>query len=205
MRLYGHWSFTAQAALRQQAPEAQYVMLLVDVLDTLEPVVARLAADNNAQRGSIRFHAGAITDSGNLSAAQRMDAERNARTYAGVWRTARPSETSVRAISLIELLERYSLPACIDMIDVDIQGGEYGLLTERVVRAITPRVRHVHIGLHSSRRAQNAMLARAFEANGWIKGWHFLPSGARPTPFGTVPFADGVLSWKNQHATACNV
>mmetsp|Transcript_19699 Transcript_19699/g.45316 ORF Transcript_19699/g.45316 Transcript_19699/m.45316 type:complete len:346 (-) Transcript_19699:580-1617(-) len=198
---YGHWSFTALAALRQKAPRAQYQMVLVDVLDTLEPVVARLATANNARGGSIHFHAGAVTDSGNLSRAQQKNAQRNARTYAGVWKAAR-SNVSVTALTLDELLAQYSLPHCIDLLDVDIQGGEFGLLSERTVRAITPRVRRVHIGLHSTKREAIDALVRAFGGSGWNKGWHF-DKGVGATPFGSVRFADGVMSWQNPNATWC--
>ena len=89
------------------------------------------------------------------------------------------------------------------MVDIDIQGAEYGhgsagLLNSQAIALLTKRVKRVHIGLHGSKADDEALL-RGFATQGWRLVWYF-PRGGSPfnTSFGPVWFADGVASFSNE-------
>ena len=208
---YGHWSFAANAALRQLLPQAERRLLLVDVVDALGPTIEHLAQINGVPKDALAFHSGYISGSERLTPSQKRSAQYNQRIYKTVWATGRGHEnrSSVDAapITLRQLFRRYRLPCYIDMVDIDIQGGEYasqragarssgGLLTDETVALLSSTARRVHIGLHGEAAADSELIRR-FEAHGWSVTWYFPRGRNQSTPWGGVWFADGVLSLLN--------
>ena len=219
---YGHWAFAAYKALQQRAPDAPHHLLLVDVVGSLQPAIQHLAQINGVRvdgpNHTLHFHAGFVSErgqTGGLEGAAMM-----ARQYEGLWGTGKSPASSLQAgATLDELFDRYQTPWCIDMVDIDIQGGEYvstptgkpGLFhAERSIRTLTRRARRVHIGLHGGEEHDAKLLAK-FAAHGWKVRWHFprnfdgWHTGVRTqTPWGPVQFSDGVLSLINTRwPTSC--
>ena len=213
---YGHWSFAAHAALQQGMPGAPSYLLQVDVLSSLEPIVRRLGALNSVPPSSLHWHTGYVTGSSELSKNERQKAQLNVKVYEKVWLTGRGDNQTVPALSLAQLFRHHRVPCFIDMVDIDVQGAEYGravqrlgahendaesttgLLNARTIALLTKRVRRVHIGLHGAEADDEALL-RAFGTQGWRLNWYFPKGGGFPTntSFGPVWFADGVASFTN--------
>jgi hypothetical protein len=223
---YGHWTLAGHAAVTQTLGGCPFAhrYLLVDVMPEAETAILHLAEMNavatNTSSRRLHFHAGFIADANGLDAKQQAAAEQNRRTFTklllGTARKAESAKTNAAA-ALPELLAMYNMPRCIDMVDIDIQGNEYsdgsgGMFSaEANLRALTERAKRVHIGLHGSPR-QDAELIRRFEAHGWRvrrhypqRLWTYYPNGHKrqthtplnAPPYGSVLFADGVLSLEN--------
>lgn len=82
----------------------------------------------------------------------------------------------------------------VDIIDLDIQGAEADVLLA-AGDLLDARVRRLHIGTHSARI--EAGLRAHFAAAGWECVHDYGCQGTRATPYGPVPFGDGVQSWRN--------
>ena len=105
------------------------------------------------------------------------------------------------------------MPPIIDMVDIDIQGGEYprpgypvgdpkgkGLFAGNgTIQLLTQTTRRVHIGLHRGANDDKEIINQ-FLAYGW-QMVHYYPRGSQSrgnnTEFGPVVMADGVLSFMN--------
>ena len=214
---YGHWSLSASAALEQLLPGAPRHLLLVDVVSSLEPTVRRLGRLNALPADALNWHAGFVTSTSELSKAERAAAKANSRIYEDVWLTAPNRARAVgnatkptaepMALTLSQLFRQHGVPCIVDMVDIDIQGGEYdrgtsGLLNSRTVGLLTRRARRVHIGLHGG-EPDDAALKRTFAAHGWREVWYFPRGYSNSTPWGGVWFADGVLSFVNDQPIGC--
>ena len=222
---YGHWTFTAYRALVQQlgashSPHPRF--LLVDVLDSLEGTIQKMAQLNGVLRPAqtMRFHAGYVSghdSASRLGANESSSAMLNAQVYGDAWGTGPPRNASsaVSTASLHELLTRYRMPHCLDMVDIDIQGSEYrrangglGLFGRQnesafgTIELLTRTTRRVHIGLHGNRKQDHALID-IFVRHGWRVRHHFETwanlrgTPRNNTPFGPVAFGDGVLSVVN--------
>jgi hypothetical protein len=121
---------------------------------------------------------------------------------------------------LHELLEQYAMPACLDMVDIDIQGAEYpryfagvGLFGHDpasdgrkdglyAIDVLTRMAKRVHIGLHQNAES-DAELIKLFEERGWRVQYYFERDMNRNsqnnTQLGPVAFGDGVLSMVNDN------
>lgn len=131
-----------------------------------------------------------------------------------------PSQPSPsrEVLSLEDLLSpARGTPECIDLVDIDVQGGEYadaqfglpGLFhSPHTAATLTRRVRRLHIGLHGT-QVQDARLLSTLRSHGWELQWYYpqalfrddrqLERHPQPasTPWGPVRFSDGVLSMIN--------
>eukprot|EP00927_Polykrikos_kofoidii_P072003 TRINITY_DN68177_c0_g1_i1.p1 TRINITY_DN68177_c0_g1~~TRINITY_DN68177_c0_g1_i1.p1 ORF type:complete len:574 (+),score=86.50 TRINITY_DN68177_c0_g1_i1:112-1833(+) len=95
----------------------------------------------------------------------------------------------VKVVGLEAMLEGF--PTAIDYLDMDIEGGELGVI--RGARAfLQQRVRRIHIGTHS--RIEHHDLERVLRDDGWEIIWSYPPRSYLETPFGPVAFLDGVLA-----------
>ena len=238
---YGHWAFSAFAALKQRlgttAAQQSHKLLLVDIVDTLADAIAHLAQLNGAT--NVHFHHGFVgtetpggaATAGHLSGKQQEFGDRMSSKFARVWGTepgGAPNSTgskTLSGISLQSLFRQYSLPCVVDVLDVDIQGNEYVLLTsDETLQFLSTRVKRIHIGTHFNPRdylpagsvaagglrgadvAVNALRA-AFAKFNWTGVWYFAgaraPGAFRETAFGTVMFGDGVLSVLNRNPIVC--
>jgi FkbM family methyltransferase len=97
----------------------------------------------------------------------------------------------IRAMSLRSLLAQDEV---VDLIDSDVQGAEADVF-EAAGQRLTEVVRRVHIGTHSDENEER--LRRLFEGLEW-KGLNDYPNGRmNQTPYGPMPFEDGVQTWLN--------
>ena len=122
---YGHWSFAAHKALQQRAPAAAHRYLLVDVVESLRPMVAKLSQLNGVSNGSLHFHVGFISHAARATgSAEAQDVRKVIAAYSKQWgtgRTAGDTAAAQRGHSLDEVLALYSFPLCLDLVDIDIQ------------------------------------------------------------------------------------
>lgn len=215
---YGHWSFAAHQLLQSRlggGGEVPARFLMVDAVH-LEGVVRHLADRNGMSNRSWSFHVGVVDgQTGSLSAEAEAGMLHAARLSKSLWNIkARLPRRHLSGINLISLLDVYEMPCVIDVLDVDIQGGEYMAFTPAVMRVLERRVIRVHIGLHNNEsEAQDDALFAAFGADQWTSGWRFirprkaehrwpLVEGVRgrhesPT-WGPIRFSDGVVSFLNR-------
>ena len=223
---YGHWTFTAHRALSLYSggrtfPSSRYLM--IDVLDTLRDSIANLAHLNGMHDDQWDFQAGLIAVNEAEAAALRTkraaeDGEKWQQNYfSSCWGLAKTTDATAGyqgagPTTLPALMQRLNrpFPPCVDMIDFDIQGGEYTLLLndEFVRDVLTTMAIRVHIGTHKD-AALDGLIIRAFERNGWKVATHHAksPSGGLVlTDYGPVSFGDGVLSLINLNPPpACHV
>lgn len=214
---YGHWTWAALAALRSRlAPDKELPpthFLCVDVVGALGPTLDDMAARNAYRRDAkhaLDFHVGFVTSSAQLSERQQQWGQVNVKAYTRDWglsnrsRAARDASAApLQPTSLRELIRAYKLPCPIDMLDVDIQGGEYQLFDDNAtLKLLRARVLRVHVGVHDWRPSSNAPLLAQFSDDDWHRAW-FYPKGAHPTAWGPVSFADGVLGLTNRHVPRC--
>ena len=202
---YGHWTFAAHRALWQKCRGAEHAYLLVDVVDNLEPLIRAVAANNSVVDHNVRVHFGYLHAPNASGKAAMHQSKLWSRTWlqpVGMHR--RPSRVIPPSPTLDSLLAAAQLPCVIDMIDIDIDGGEYGLFgptSSATIALLTRRVRRIHFGLHDfstrKRAVANRELASRFERHGWIVKWLFHSASRQTTPWGMVAFGDGVLSLVN--------
>jgi FkbM family methyltransferase len=102
----------------------------------------------------------------------------------------------IRSIKLSEILAELSH---VDLIDMDIQGAEYGVVEESM-ECLNRKVKRIHIGTHGSEL--ETKLRAAFQANGWINIHDYGTQTVASTPYGEISFADGVQSWLNPRLAA---
>jgi FkbM family methyltransferase len=81
----------------------------------------------------------------------------------------------------------------VDLIDLDIQGSEFEVLSS--AKALLPKVARVHIGTHGREIEEN--LSVLFGELGWNCRWRFACHSTQGTEFGQIGFQDGVQSWIN--------
>ena len=216
---YGHWTLAAHAALRQLEPGAASRFLMVDVVDSLAPAIAYLTrlnglqdrqqATSSAGSGTAvwDFHTGYVTPGDTLEKAAFGHAAKMLFSFGSTWGTGKSdSAKSKVAAPLRQVLRRYDMPCVLDMVDVDIQGGEYPLVPKRriaglfngteTIRLLSHRARRVHIGLHGF-PPDDLGLVELFRA--WRWEVRYFPGKKRRsrTDWGIVQFNDGVLSARN--------
>jgi FkbM family methyltransferase len=196
---YGRWLVAAVCAARQQRPDLSFKLVGVEPEPThfrflhqhfldngLDPKDHQLIeAAVNATGETVHFIVGhpeewygqAIVPEGFI-----MQAYPTART------------TQVSAVKLVDLLESHSY---VDLIDMDIQGAELGVVLSSI-DAMTAKARRAYISTHSP--DIHSKLAHTFTAAGWtlveIYGW---TGDKEETQFGPITFSDGIQYWLNPH------
>lgn len=219
---YGHWTLAAHKALSQLLPhDARYRYLLVDSEGSLRPAVEQLATDNGVRACALHFHVGHVSAHNSTDALtdrEKAGVRKNQQIFGAGWTGSKGGQTAAGPASLSELLERYRMPPCIDVVDIDIQGGEYphpgwpqgdpngrGLFAgDATVRLLTQTTRRVHIGLHRGKNDDKEIIDQ-FKAFGW-QVRHYIPRDGThktPTSLGPVVTGDGILSLFNANPEAC--
>jgi FkbM family methyltransferase len=102
------------------------------------------------------------------------------------------SVETVRAVSLNTLLRQLEQ---VDLIDLDVQGDEYGVLST-AVDELDAKVKRVHIGTHG--RMIEKGLRGLFRPLGWRALNDYPTKEECVTPYGKIRFQDGVQSWVNE-------
>ena len=98
---------------------------------------------------------------------------------------------TVKGITLNQILE--SLDS-VDLIDLDIQGAEYLVLSHSIFR-LNKHVKRLHIGTHSRDIEEN--LRALFRAHRWECLHDYPRMTDNATPYGTIRFEDGIQTWIN--------
>lgn len=228
---YGHWTMSAHQALRQLEPDALHRYLLVDTQATLGPFLQAIARNHSVPQQAVQFHAGKVlcaSGSCSAGAGRRLAAraggidwgQRKWLTEHGAWEVAQRAKESP-PVRLRELLLGYKMPCVLDLVDIDIDRGEYQMFADPdTVLVLTQRAQRVHLGLHDfSRRrssrggggagndpmaalvsdaSRNEPIIAQFRAHGWKVQWLY-PSVTphAETEWGPVAFGDGVASLLN--------
>jgi FkbM family methyltransferase len=116
------------------------------------------------------------------------------RLHALVLRRAHRNERriiEVRALTLRSILRSV---ACVDLIDLDVQGVEADVL-ESAKDILTGKVKRLHVGTHSVENEER--LRVLFSSLGW-ENLNDYPSGSESeTPWGPITFQDGVQTWRS--------
>eukprot|EP00747_Dinoflagellata_sp_TGD_P071566 gnl/TRDRNA2_/TRDRNA2_157097_c0_seq3.p1 gnl/TRDRNA2_/TRDRNA2_157097_c0~~gnl/TRDRNA2_/TRDRNA2_157097_c0_seq3.p1 ORF type:complete len:171 (+),score=9.75 gnl/TRDRNA2_/TRDRNA2_157097_c0_seq3:3-515(+) len=134
------------------------------------------------------------------------EAEKNHQSYANEdhWGVKYdPNAKLAKKISLGNLFKRYHVPCEVDMVDIDIQGAEFSLLSYGTIGFLTKRIRRVHVGTHSNK---TAALRGMFLRHGWKLVWDFTKTYISNTGtgmWGPVVFGDGALSFLNTKQIEC--
>jgi len=97
----------------------------------------------------------------------------------------------VPALTLNELLAKETL---VDLIDMDVQGAESGIIAASI-DALSAKVKRLHIGTHSAQI--DADLIQTLSKAGWKNTRVYLCGQTQETPYGTISFQDGVQTWLN--------
>lgn len=102
----------------------------------------------------------------------------------------------VQRFSASKLIRRYD---AIDLVDLDVQGEEFSVIYG-AMEALNDRVRRLHIGTHSREIEEN--LRALLRANRWqcLRDYPCLQTNE--TPFGAIPFGDGIQTWINPRLTS---
>lgn len=108
-------------------------------------------------------------------------------------RRAAEASGSADALPMVPLSEVIGDLDRLDLLHVDIQGGEEALLTQ-TMDLLGARVAHVCVGTHG--REIEGALWRAFEAAGWVLEIE-RPAILRLGEGGTTLLCDGVQGWRN--------
>lgn len=105
--------------------------------------------------------------------------------------TAVKSTKRVPAISLNRILSQLDK---VDLIDLDIQGEEYRVLSS-AIEALNAKVKRIHIGTHGEDIERD--LRELFRNHGWYKLNDCACQKSQMTEWGMVSFGDGVQTWIN--------
>lgn len=97
----------------------------------------------------------------------------------------------VRAVSLNRILSQLDQ---VDLIDLDIQGEEYRVLSS-AINALNTKVKRIHIGTHGEQIERD--LRALFRMHGWYKLNDYACQKTQMTEWGEVVFGDGVQTWIN--------
>ena len=204
---YGHWVATANALLSQKLPVAPRRFLAVDVARHLQVLVADMGRTNGIPDGALSFAAAFVTPNSS-KAFSKAEADQ-ATYYDRKWRVSNRSEPVAAAppLTLHELFRQERLPCIVDLVDMDVQGGEYTILSDaQVLDSMTRFVKRVHIGTHPDKKgvrdeSQDSPLINEFRLRNWRVEWWWRQDMHRPqpTPWGPIVFADGVLSFVNEN------
>lgn len=97
----------------------------------------------------------------------------------------------IRALSLAELTEGVNQ---VDLVHMDIQGAEYGVL-KAGIDALNKKVARVIIGAHSEEIERQ--LRELLKAEGWVNRYDFGRRSKVDTEWGSIEFRDGCQAWVN--------
>lgn len=211
---WGRWAVNAAAAVRMLAPATPFRLVAVEAEPTHFRWMRQHLVDNDidprehtlvrgavaSADGRVRFRQGdpaawygqgiepddpAAKESGAVSRLLRWSGNTLAdlRSHRRVRR--------VRAFSLATILRPLDF---VDLVDADVQGAEADVF-EAAGDALDAKVRRVHVGTHGPELEER--VRRLFSNRGWQCRFDFAGGGVRDTPWGPVPFEDGVQSWLN--------
>jgi FkbM family methyltransferase len=108
--------------------------------------------------------------------------------------TGIPPSSSIKEVKAISLNSLLHLLEKVDLIDLDVQGAEF-LVLSAAVDELNKKVKRVHIGTHHP--SIESQLRVLFTNMGWKCLQDYPISKGYPTPYGLIDFVDGVQTWVN--------
>lgn len=181
---WGRWLSIAYGALRRLCPDMPYRLVGVEAEPTHFKWLSEHLQDNGIDLSRCDLIEAAVTDRDGMVgfAAGNPDTSYGQRVG---------GQTPVKSVSLRTIMKAYDR---IDLIDMDIQGEEY-LVLSRAVQDVHKKVKRIHIGTHN-RKVEEGLRA-GFTRLGWKKIWDFPCHAESETPYGKIEFQDGVQAWLN--------
>jgi FkbM family methyltransferase len=108
------------------------------------------------------------------------------------WKNAAVEKVRVERFETI--LNSISNLRTIDLIDLDLQGEDYKVLSDSV-EILESRVKKVHVGTDS--KEEEKKIRELFRKLEWDPVWDHQTTGLRRTEFGLIQFVDGVQTYTN--------
>jgi FkbM family methyltransferase len=185
---WGRWTANAAFALRQ-INDLPHTLIAVEAEPTHFQWMVQHLADNSVDPNSLRLIQAAVDRAdGKVGFPVGETAYGGPDTWYG---QSIGGQAIVEAVSLGRLLEPLET---VDLMDLDIQGAEFGVL-EAAASMLDQKVKRVHVETHSERIDE--ALRSLFRRLGW-KCLHCFVGGTNvDTEWGVIHFQDGVQSWLN--------
>lgn len=193
---WGRWIVNAATCIRQAGWELPYRLVGVEAEPQHYVWMRQHVRDNGLSMDGFDLCHAAIADRDGTAAfiIGRHDPDHGGTAWFGQSmpdpERADVETTIVPALSLATLLAPY---ARVDLLDLDIQGSEWAVLSAG--RAALTKVRRVCIETHTT--ANEASLRGLFRDLGWACEHDYPRQQTSPTPWGDIAFDDGVQVWKN--------
>jgi FkbM family methyltransferase len=179
---FGRW--TARAAAAASQCNMPYSLVAVEAEPTHFTWLRQNLQDNGVDLDACRLVEAAVT-AGEGKVGFQIGNARNS------YGQAIGGETEVDAVSLSNLLSPINV---VDLIDLDVQGAEFEILSSSP-DLLNRKVKRIHVETHSHQL--HGKIIQLFQILRWKP--HFLYEGntADRTPWGKINFQDGTQSWLN--------
>jgi FkbM family methyltransferase len=181
---WGRWGVNAVAALRR-ANDLPYNLVFVEAEPHHVAMLNQHLANNYVDLSRCRILQAAACGHDGFTTFETCD------DPARKWDTKIGGRERVPAVSLPTLLKPLTR---VDLIDVDVQGAEYDLLSA-APDELNRAVKRVHVGTHNTQVETRLYLF--FSRLGWLNLQNYPHNSSVETPYGRVEFQDGVQSWVN--------
>lgn len=198
---YGRWSIRAAAAARARGLDFRLVS--IEAEPTHCKWLRRTLLDNGIEPGGVVRWSAVAAESGMVKMqtgvghwrperwwGQGVDSSRGliARFRRFKHRLSGIYTVSVPAVSLDHLLATLG---SVDLIDFDIQGGEFAAIAHS--KTLRDKVKRLHVGTHSAE--VEAGLRAHLRSTGWACLYDYPCGQSSETPYGRIAFQDGVQVW----------
>jgi FkbM family methyltransferase len=181
---WGRWGVNAVAALRQ-VNNLPYSLVFVEAEPQRPHWLAEHLRNNHVDLSRSTIVEAAACGHDGFTTFQTCD------DPARDWGTRIGGRNRVRAVSLATLLKPL---AHVDLVDLDVQGAEYDVLSA-APDELHQKVKRVHVETHNTE--VEIRLYLYFSRLGWLN-LHFYPLNTETdTLYGRVSFQGGVQSWVN--------
>jgi FkbM family methyltransferase len=193
---YGRWSVAAACAIRRRRPELKYHLVAVEAEPTHFAWLKQHFRTNGINPDMHTLIEAAVNGSGEpapftVGHPQEWYGQAIVPEGSGFGNWPEARVVRVNAVTLPQLLT--AVHRC-DLIHMDIQGAELECI-ESSIDELTVKTRRVHVATHSVQIDER--LERIFTGADW-QGLALYGCGSHAeTPFGQVPFQDGIQYWLN--------
>lgn len=189
---WGCWLCRGAAALKQLNVEARYFLVGVEADPTHFHWITEHLLRNRIELENCELIEAAVGKRNGTADFLVLDPFQSyGQRIAKMWWDRSRKTRKVNTISLRTLLNKLNI---VDLIDLDIQGAEYIVLSN-TAKELDKKVKRVFIGTHSEMIEDN--LRKLFKKLGWHNEYDFYSRKEMSTEFGEIKFQDGVQSWIN--------
>jgi FkbM family methyltransferase len=196
---YGRWLVTAAKAIQRRKAKGNLPFYLVGV--EADPVHFQMMTEHFQNNGIVpearRLVQAAVTkragESWFTTGSPHIwwgQAIVESRHYSG-YQYPDQKTIQVQSVTLASILQPLD---SVDLIDLDIQGEEFNVLSS-ALEILDAKVKRLHIGTHSRPAEQN--LRKMMRRLGWTSEHDYPYDNECDTPFGRIAFIDGIQTWIN--------